>query len=238
MSSVRVYELAKELGVESKTIIELLDEYNINVRSQSGLDEDLVNMVRYVLGDKAKTKKKKTVVFNLDNDSKRSNAVRNNVTAPRPIRPSRPTPQPGPGKDIRRGSNRLREGVEVPSAIRARKKAEEKGKEDISSKRNDNSFKEGIIIVKEGKDASFVIKDADDIGLVNDLGGYETSFNIRINPLDKKRRDDNVMVEDVEIIIDVKKGKGFKDDSAIIASVNENSEAIVAVIQQMLISSK
>lgn len=234
MSRVRVYELAKELGVESKTIIELLDEYNINVKSQSGLDEDLVNMVRYVLGDKAKTKKKKTVVFNLGNDSKRSNVFRNNVTAPRPIHPSRPTPQPAPRKVIRRGPNRLREGVEVPSAIRARKENEEKRKEENTSKSNDDSIKEGVIIVKEGKEASFVIKEVDNTGLRRELAKDETSFNIRINSLDKKKKEDNVIIEDVEIVIDVKKGKGFKNDSAIIATVNENSEAIVAVIQQML----
>ena len=50
MAKIRVYELAKELEVESKAIIELLAKDNIEVKSQSGLEEDISNKVRSPLG--------------------------------------------------------------------------------------------------------------------------------------------------------------------------------------------
>ncbi|MBQ9391426.1 MAG: translation initiation factor IF-2 N-terminal domain-containing protein, partial [Lachnospiraceae bacterium] len=57
MAKVRVYELAKELGVESKQIVELLAKDSIEVKSQSGLDEELCNKVKSAF-DKASSNAK------------------------------------------------------------------------------------------------------------------------------------------------------------------------------------
>ncbi|HAQ51450.1 MAG TPA: translation initiation factor IF-2, partial [Lachnospiraceae bacterium] len=46
MAKIRVYELAKEIGVESKQIVELLAKDNIEVKSQSGLSEELCDKVK------------------------------------------------------------------------------------------------------------------------------------------------------------------------------------------------
>ena len=164
MAKIRVYELAKELEVESKAIIELLAKDNIEVKSQSGLEEDISNKVRNVLGKKvskasedkidtetkkenkeeapkkqepkkvrpkaqgkdgsqskkegaeAPKKKKKTVVFNLGNSSSGNRRPRNDGRRPH---------GQGPRNEARRGPIRVREGVEAPSVIRARKEAEE-----------------------------------------------------------------------------------------------------------------
>ena len=169
MAKIRVYELAKELEVESKAIIELLAKDNIEVKSQSGLEEDISNKVRSALGKKAEKavkaaenkpkeepkkennkeaaskkqepkkvrpkaqgkegseeskkngteapkKKKKTVVFNLGNSSSGNRRPRNDGRRPH---------GQGPRNEVRRGPIRVREGVEAPSVIRARKEAEE-----------------------------------------------------------------------------------------------------------------
>ena len=168
MAKIRVYELAKELEVESKAIIELLAKDNIEVKSQSGLEEDISDKVRSLLGkkgdakasqevkdkpkeepdkekkeenkkqetkkvrpkaqsdgdskapakegDKAPKKKKKTVVFNLGNSSSGNRRMRNDGRRPH---------NAGAKSEPRRGPIRVREGVEAPSVIRARKEAEE-----------------------------------------------------------------------------------------------------------------
>ncbi len=169
MAKVRVYELAKELGVESKQIVELLAKDSIEVKSQSGLDEELCNKVKSAFNkassdvkekvakvkeevkedikevsknkeasknnSDSKTdkkvapekkegakepvkKKKKTVVFNLGNSSSGGGQRRPRPDGKRPH-------QGGPRNEQRRGPIRVRDGVEAPSVIRARKEAEE-----------------------------------------------------------------------------------------------------------------
>lgn len=182
MAKVRVYELAKELEVESKAIIELLAKDDIEVKSQSGLEEEICEKVRSVLGKKAaktqkksedkeapkkaepkkeakaenkadskapkkaesKTekkadakpekkeapkKKKKTVVFNLGNSSAGGGQRR--------PRPDGRRPHPGgPRGEAKRGPIRVRDGVEAPSVIRARKEAEEARRRELEESKN------------------------------------------------------------------------------------------------------
>ena len=54
MTKMRVHELAKELGVENKEIIELLRSENIEVKSHvSSVDEVGIALVKAKLGAKA-----------------------------------------------------------------------------------------------------------------------------------------------------------------------------------------
>ena len=46
MAKVRVYELAKELEIESKDIIDFLASKGIEAKSQSGIEEDVVAQVK------------------------------------------------------------------------------------------------------------------------------------------------------------------------------------------------
>ena len=206
MAKVRVYELAKELNVESKEIIALLADDGIEVKTaSSGLEEDICDKVRKKLGggadkpvkkseaaksedkksaDKSEAKpapkeekkelqtakkdvqpakkdsaqakkaesksddgsekkpqkkagdkeaakakdgesakprqpkpapkKKKSVVFNLGNSSGGGSR-----------RPRGDGRRPRQGGDVRRGPIRVRDGVEAPSVVRARREAEE-----------------------------------------------------------------------------------------------------------------
>ena len=45
MAKVRVYELAKQLDVQSKDIISFLAEQGVEVKSQSGIEGDALAMV-------------------------------------------------------------------------------------------------------------------------------------------------------------------------------------------------
>lgn len=156
MAKVRVYELAKELAVESKEIVALLAKQGIEVKSQSGLTDDLCDIVRNNLnGDKNKEpkeatvedinskkdkstpkkaekkpiiKKKKSVVFNLNNSS--SGQRRNRQDG-------RHSNNTGRRNDLRRGPIRVRDGVVAPSVIRARKEAEELRRKEASSTNTD-----------------------------------------------------------------------------------------------------
>ena len=57
MTKMRVHELAKELGVENKEIIELLRSENIEVKSHvSSVDEAGIALVKSKLGAKAESK--------------------------------------------------------------------------------------------------------------------------------------------------------------------------------------
>ena len=166
MAKVRVYELAKELEVESKEIVALLAKKGMEVKSQSGLEEDICNEVRQALkgsvskeevkeevkkevkkaakaakekaekvakkpAEKATVKKegakdasgapkkKKSVVFNLNNSSAGGNR------RPRGDGRDSRRPRPGQSGEQRRGPIRVRDGVEAPSVVRARREAEE-----------------------------------------------------------------------------------------------------------------
>ena len=54
MSKIKVYELAKELGVESKDIIKFLDSKNIEVKHMSTLEDTTAGMVRSSMPKSAK----------------------------------------------------------------------------------------------------------------------------------------------------------------------------------------
>nr|WP_307999685.1 translation initiation factor IF-2 [uncultured Merdimonas sp.] len=57
MAKVKIYELAKELGVESKDVIEFLGKKEIEVKSHSSaIEESEAQMVRVEMGKEAKTK--------------------------------------------------------------------------------------------------------------------------------------------------------------------------------------
>ena len=57
MAKVKIYELAKELGVESKDVIEFLGKKEIEVKSHSSaIEESEAQMVRAEMGKEAKTK--------------------------------------------------------------------------------------------------------------------------------------------------------------------------------------
>ena len=57
MSKVRVYELAKEIGVDSKEIIALLAKDGIEAKSQSGVEEDVAAKIKKALSKNAEPKK-------------------------------------------------------------------------------------------------------------------------------------------------------------------------------------
>ncbi len=63
MAKIRVYELAKELEIESKQIIEMLAKDNVEVKSQSGLELDVADKIRGAFSKKsaAKAEKKEAV---------------------------------------------------------------------------------------------------------------------------------------------------------------------------------
>ena len=46
MAKVRVYELAKELNIDSKEIITFLGGKNISVKTMSGLEDSYVELVK------------------------------------------------------------------------------------------------------------------------------------------------------------------------------------------------
>ena len=54
MSKIKVYELAKELGVESKDIIKFLGGKNIEVKHMSTLEDETAGMVRKSMPKSAK----------------------------------------------------------------------------------------------------------------------------------------------------------------------------------------
>lgn len=59
MSKIRIYELAKELNVPSKDIIELLKKFNINVKNHmSAIDDETINMVKEYFEEKDENKQK------------------------------------------------------------------------------------------------------------------------------------------------------------------------------------
>ena len=52
MAKVRVYELARDLGQDSKDVLERARELGIEVKTaSSGLDEESANLVRTSFGD-------------------------------------------------------------------------------------------------------------------------------------------------------------------------------------------
>ena len=55
MAKMRVSELAKELNIQSKEVINYLGEYGIEIKSHSSnLDERQISMIRGKFGDLAK----------------------------------------------------------------------------------------------------------------------------------------------------------------------------------------
>ena len=64
MSKIRVYELAKELNVSSKDLINLLmDEFSVEVKNHMSVieDEDAA-LIKELLGDSASDESKKSLV--------------------------------------------------------------------------------------------------------------------------------------------------------------------------------
>ena len=61
MSKIKVYELAKELGVESKDVIKFLGSKNIEVKHMSTLAEEIAGMVRSSIAKSAKSEEKAPV---------------------------------------------------------------------------------------------------------------------------------------------------------------------------------
>ena len=46
MAKIRVHDLAKELGMESKELVDILKSKNIEAKSQSTLDDDVAAQIR------------------------------------------------------------------------------------------------------------------------------------------------------------------------------------------------
>ena len=46
MAKIRVHDLAKELGMESKELVDMLKSKNIEVKSQSALEDDVAAEIR------------------------------------------------------------------------------------------------------------------------------------------------------------------------------------------------
>ena len=61
MAKIKVHELAKELGKESKDIIAFLGSNGIEAKAQSGVEEDMVEKIRSNFGSKPKAEKKEAV---------------------------------------------------------------------------------------------------------------------------------------------------------------------------------
>ncbi len=59
MAKIKVHELAKELGKESKDIIAFLGSNGIEAKAQSGIEDDMVAKIRANFGDKPKAADKK-----------------------------------------------------------------------------------------------------------------------------------------------------------------------------------
>lgn len=185
MANTRIYELAKELDVSSKDIIEYLATKGIKAKSQSSLNEDICNIVREEFGkEDYRPYRRKTVVFNLGCSSSPHKS--------RAERPKRNGIRPSTSKKV---------GDEVQSVVKDRKDAE-------VEKHTEHNV---------------------------DLAKKETIFNIRINPGKKSNTADGI-VEEVELMVDVKMGDGFKNNCTEVEIYNKISDAVVEAIQQMIVS--
>ena len=61
MAKVKIYELAKEYDINSKDIIEYLGSQGIEVKHQSGIEGDVLNMVQKKFGKKSDSSETKKV---------------------------------------------------------------------------------------------------------------------------------------------------------------------------------
>ena len=58
MAKIRVHDLAKELGMESKELVDMLKSKNIEVKSQSALEDDVAAEIRKEAAGRKSAEKK------------------------------------------------------------------------------------------------------------------------------------------------------------------------------------
>ncbi|MCR5415889.1 MAG: translation initiation factor IF-2 [Pseudobutyrivibrio sp.] len=75
MAKIKVHELAKELGKESKDVISFLDSKGIEAKAQSGVEDDMADKVRKHFSDKTAAKKSKPAVDKDGNPVKKKKNV-------------------------------------------------------------------------------------------------------------------------------------------------------------------
>ena len=57
MAKIRIHEIAKELNVESKEVVSFLQEKGFDVKAQSSIEDDAVDLVKKKFGKTSEPKK-------------------------------------------------------------------------------------------------------------------------------------------------------------------------------------
>ena len=112
MAKIRVHDLAKELGMESKELVDILKSKNIEAKSQSTLDDDVAAQIRKEAAgrkgaekkeekaaekDGAAPKKKNLAFVVRPQNSKNSSRIQGSRPAQRPARPGQQGARPAQG---------------------------------------------------------------------------------------------------------------------------------------------